>query len=121
MQNTPSAHQGRVLEIELMKAMAIVSMVFVHVFEMGIRPEGMSAVDGAIPYLIEFFGGFPGAGVFMFTMGWGAAHSKHATVDNYLKRGALSDEKQKNPCGSSRMLLGGDRGQRAGHRCWIVL
>ena len=82
-------NKGRVQAIELMKAIAIIGMVFVHVLEGSLNFFDDSAwvLPGSIPYtLIEFLGGIPAAGVFTFAMGWGAAFSKNATVNSYLKR-----------------------------------
>ena len=87
MASTQSAHQERIPEIELMKAVAITGMVFVHVFEMGVNLEYLSPGKYTAAFLIEFLGGIPSAGAFMFAMGWGAAFSKRATVESYLKRG----------------------------------
>lgn len=86
MHNAQSTRQGRVLEIELMKAIAIIGMVFVHVFEMGVNLDYHSPYRYAAAFLIEFLGAIPSAGVFMFAMGWGAAFSKRATVKSYLQR-----------------------------------
>ncbi|MBR6953575.1 MAG: DUF1624 domain-containing protein [Clostridia bacterium] len=87
MQETREAHPGRILEIELMKAVAIIGMVFVHAFEMGVNLSYPSSGEYAAAFLMEFLGAIPSAGVFMFAMGWGAAFSKRATVQSYLKRG----------------------------------
>ena len=42
MSETKQAPQGRVLEIEWMKAVAVIGMVLVHVFEMGINLDYQS-------------------------------------------------------------------------------
>ena len=76
----------RILEIELMKAIAIIGMVFVHVFEMGINLDYSSPARYTAAFLIEFFEAIPSAGVFMFAMGWGTAFSKRATAESYRKR-----------------------------------
>jgi uncharacterized membrane protein len=78
----------RVPEIELMKAIAIIAMVMVHVLEGSLNVfENAWELPGSIPYtLIEFFGGIPAAGVFTFAMGWGAAFSDRSTPISYLKR-----------------------------------
>ena len=78
----------RVPEIELMKAIAIIGMVFVHILEGSLEYfENAWEFPGKIPYTaIEFLGGIPAAGVFTFAMGWGAAHSDRSTVKTYLKR-----------------------------------
>ena len=78
----------RVPEIELMKAIAIIGMVFVHVLEGSLEYfENAWEFPGKIPYTaIEFIGGIPAAGVFTFAMGWGAAHSDRSTVKTYFLR-----------------------------------
>ena len=78
--------QGRVPEIELMKAVAIISMVLVHVFEMSTGIRLRTRMQYIAGLTIEFFGGILSAGVFMFAMGWGAAYSRRATPGTYLKR-----------------------------------
>ena len=78
----------RVPEIELMKAIAILGMVFVHVLE-GSMSVYLNAweVPGSISFtVIEFFGCIPAAGAFTFAMGWGAAFSDRSTPSTYLKR-----------------------------------
>lgn len=80
---------NRVLEIELMKAVAIMGMVFVHVYEMSIRMKIISYNQSMAAFIIQFFGCVLSAGVFMFAMGWGAAYSKSATPRTYVRR-ALS-------------------------------
>ncbi|MBQ8073588.1 MAG: DUF1624 domain-containing protein [Clostridia bacterium] len=77
---------GRVPEIELMKAVAIISMVLVHVFEMSSGIMLSSRNENIAGYMIELFGGVLSAGVFMFAMGWGAAYSKRTMPQTYLKR-----------------------------------
>ena len=78
----------RVPEIELMKAIAIIGMIYVHVLEGSLDVfENAWELPGSIPYtLVEFLGGIPAAGVFMFAMGWGASHSDRSTPKTYLKR-----------------------------------
>ena len=78
----------RVQEIELMKGIAIIGMVFVHILEGSIDYfTDAWTLPGSIPYtLIEFLGGIPAAGVFTFAMGWGVAFSDRATPKSYLKR-----------------------------------
>ena len=87
---TVSGKTRRVPEIELMKAVAIIGMVFVHVLEGSLNVfENAWELPGSIPYtLIEFLGGIPAAGAFTFAMGWGAACSDRSTVKTYLGRAA---------------------------------
>ncbi len=86
MQN--QCDRGRILEIELMKAIAIIGMVLVHVYEMGVDVDYDSSYRFAAAFLYRVLGAIPSAGVFMFAMGWGAAFSKRATVKSYLQRAA---------------------------------
>ena len=78
----------RVLEIELMKAIAIISMVYVHTLEgsWGHFTNADSGPGYVAFYLIEFLAGFPSAAAFMFAMGWGAAYSDRATPQTYIRR-----------------------------------
>ena len=78
--------QNRVMEIEIMKAVAIIAMVFVHVFEMSAKVNVFSYQQHTAAFVIEFFGCIPSAGVFMFAMGWGASYSKRATPQTYVRR-----------------------------------
>ena len=78
----------RVPEIELMKAVAIIGMIYVLVME-GSRDVliNVKALPGLVPYtFFEFLGGIPTAGVLMFAMGWGAEHSQRSTVKTFLFR-----------------------------------
>lgn len=78
----------RVPEIELLKAIAILGMVFVHVLEGSMEVfENAWELPGSISYtVIEFFGCIPAAGAFTFAMGWGASFSDRSTTETYLKR-----------------------------------
>lgn len=78
----------RVPEIELMKAVAIIGMIYVHVLEGSLKVfKNAWELPGSIPYtFVEFLGGIPAAGVFMFAMGWGAAHSDRSAPKTYLMR-----------------------------------
>ena len=70
----------RIPELELMKAIAIVGMVFVHIYEY--TGFAFSTTEGAVYLLgltVEFFGGVISAGTFMFAMGSGSAFSQKAT------------------------------------------
>ena len=86
MENTKQVSKGRVMEIELMKAVAIISMVLVHVLGMGVLMDIRSPENYPVALTISFMGCFPSAGVFMFAMGWGTVFSKRATVGSYLRR-----------------------------------
>ena len=77
----------RILEVELMKAIAIIGMVYIHVFEtsdfIGTITSGPEYTVGVI---LDFFGGIISGGAFMFAMGWGAAFSDRSTPEVHLKR-----------------------------------
>ena len=81
--------QHRVPEIELMKAVAIIAMVLVHVFEMSEELVLVSRSRQTAAFLIEFFGCIPSAAVFMFAMGWGAAYSKRAGAAVCVRRAGI--------------------------------
>ena len=85
------AKTKRIPEIELMKAIAIIGMVFVHVLEGSMEVfENAWELPGSISYtVIEFFGCIPAAGAFTFAMGWGAAFSDRTTARKYLKRAGI--------------------------------
>ena len=78
---------GRVLEIELMKTVAIIGMIFVHIYE---EAECDNVIESGAGYyigiVIEFMGGAMSAGAFMFAMGWGAAYSSRTTPKVYIRR-----------------------------------
>ena len=86
MEKTQTISTDRVLEIELMKAVAIIGMVMVHVLGSCILLDFTDPKIYPVAFFIGFFGGFPSAGVFMAAMGWGAAFSKRATVNTLLNR-----------------------------------
>lgn len=86
MGDTKSIASNRVLEMELMKAVAIIGMVMVHVLGISILIDMQAPANAPVVFVIGFFGGIPSAGVFMFAMGWGTAFSKRATVSSYLNR-----------------------------------
>ncbi len=86
--NTPAETKKskRILEIEMMKAIAIIAMVFVHVYEVSLESLDFS-IKAPVFFatLIEFFGCIPSAGVFMFAMGWGVVFSR-SSPQSYRKR-----------------------------------
>lgn len=70
-----------------MKAVAIVGMVFVHIYE--ITDFAYEIDEGPAFWLgviVEFMGGVISAGVFMFAMGWGIAFSDRATPKTQCNR-----------------------------------
>ena len=83
-----SEKTNRVPEIELMKAVAIIGMIYVLVMR-GSQDVllNVKTLPGLVPYtFFEFLGGIPTAGVFMFAMGWGAVHSDRSTIKTFLMR-----------------------------------
>lgn len=86
MENTKLIRSSRIPEMELMKAIAIIGMVLVHVLGESIHVDVQAQGTFPIAFVIGFLGGFPSAGVFMFAMGFGTAFSKRTTVSGYLKR-----------------------------------
>lgn len=76
----------RVNELDLLKAIAIIAMVFIHVFDVSTRMQIHSGVETSTVWIIEFMGNIPSAGVFMFAMGWGAAFSSRSTPSTYISR-----------------------------------
>ena len=77
----------RVLEIELLKAVAITGMVFIHILELSpCLTKTTSGPGYYICIMISFFGGIASGGVFMFAMGWGGAFSGRSTPKTYLER-----------------------------------
>lgn len=77
----------RIPEIELMKAIAIIGMVFVHVYEMADCYDTYTSGAGYyIGIIIELFGSVFSAPVFMFAMGWGAVFSEKSSAKIYLDR-----------------------------------
>ena len=76
----------RVPEIDLMKALAIIAMVLIHVWEVSSSLSVDSGIEKVTEFVIIFMGGIPSAGVFMLTMGWGAAFSRRSTPKTYLDR-----------------------------------
>ncbi len=76
----------RVNELDLMKAIAIIAMVFIHVYDASAYLKFSGGVEYPTVWFVEFMGNIPSAGVFMFAMGWGAAFSSRSTPKTYLGR-----------------------------------
>lgn len=76
----------RIPELDLLKTIAVIGMVFVHVFEVPAALDTSSPIAFACATIIEFFGCIPSAGIFMFCMGWGAALSVRSTALTYVDR-----------------------------------
>ena len=76
----------RINELDLLKAIAIIAMVFIHVFDVSTRLQINPGVETSTVWIIEFMGNIPSAGVFMFAMGWGAAFSSRSTPSTYISR-----------------------------------
>ena len=77
-------------EIDIVKFLAIVSMIFVHTYEtLAESFTSESKVGYWLEFLIEFFGGAPAAPVFMFCMGVGIICSRRSTPALLCRRGAV--------------------------------
>ena len=86
---TIGKNRTRQVELDLAKALAIIFMVFVHVYEAHWYLENSEEGAGYIcAWLIEFLGGVPAAPLFMLAMGVGVVYSKRSTAATYLKRAA---------------------------------
>ena len=71
---------GRQSELDLLKALCVVGMIFTHVF----LDLGKNVVPTAVDdYLTEFFG----AATFMISMGIGMCYMHKQSASSYLKRG----------------------------------
>lgn len=82
-------NNGRQVELDLAKALAIIFMIMVHTYEAhGFITNNKSGGGFICSWLIEFLGGVPAAPVFMFAMGVGVVYSKHSTAKTYLIRAA---------------------------------
>ena len=81
-------HINRIDELELMKFVALIGMIFVHVLEASWY--SMTNVDAGAglgaKLVIEFFGGVMSCGVFAFAMGWGAYYNRARKPVDYVKR-----------------------------------
>jgi hypothetical protein len=75
-------NQGRQLELDVAKGLAIVFMVLVHCLETLTPLEATASA-----YVIEFLGGPLSAPVFMFALGVGIVYSKKNTPSNMALRG----------------------------------
>ena len=77
--------------IDLMKAIAVISMVLIHSLE--ISGWNLTNIDKgagkAALHIIEFMGGVPCAGVFAFAMGWAAVYNFSSFRKRMWKRFAL--------------------------------
>jgi len=78
---------GRQREFDIIKALSILFMVTVHVY------EELTAMDYSVlcstPFsvIVEFLGGPLAAPVFMFSLGLGLSYSKHRSPEDFIKRG----------------------------------
>ena len=73
-------------EVDLMKALAIVSMVLIHAQMASPGLIIRNQAESFLNDLINFFGCIPSAVVFMTALGWGASFSVHSTPGTYMKR-----------------------------------
>lgn len=86
------SQRARYLEIDLIKALAILFMIFVHTYEINAyecffeSPSYENPVLYALNFIIEFFGGVAAAPVFMFCMGVGIVFSGKITPKTLMKR-----------------------------------
>ena len=89
MSETRTLQGKRIPEIEMMRAFAIISMVFVHVHEMAPGLDLDSPPRYAAAYIIELLGCIPSGAVFVFAMGFGAAMSERRNWVNYINRSVV--------------------------------
>lgn len=91
--NPASSRSKRSLEIDFVKFMAIIFMIFVHVYEVYARnafresPGYGNHVLYFLNSILEFFGGVTAAPTFMFCMGIGITLSKNPAPIKFVKRG----------------------------------
>ena len=81
----PKTHR-RIPELDLLKTVAVIGMIFVHVLECSENLNTVGTLRRAIATFIEFFGCAPSACIFMFAMGWGAALSRESSVKHSIDR-----------------------------------
>ena len=74
-------NRGRQPEIDCLKALVIIIMIFLHVF------EGCTERNSVTYYILTYLECLTGAGTFMLCMGIGARYSRHQTPKDYLRRG----------------------------------
>ncbi len=86
MQTYNPSVMKRIQEIDLLKAVAIIAMVFIHVYDASTNLQINTPLDKTTVWILEFMGNIPSAGVFMFAMGWGAAFSSRSTPKTYVSR-----------------------------------
>ncbi len=81
----PNEHK-RIPEFDVVKTIAVISMIFVHVLEVSSNLNTSAPLSHGIATVIEFLGCVPSAGVFMFLMGWGAAMSRKTGMKSFFDR-----------------------------------
>ena len=86
-----SSNNPRVNAIELIKVIAIISMINIHVFDSNsyYLTDIGSGLGHFIYAVVYICGGVISAGVFMFCMGWGTECSKKATPSFLLRRSLI--------------------------------
>ncbi|TKG94304.1 DUF1624 domain-containing protein [Puteibacter caeruleilacunae] len=79
-----NTNNGRQLELDIARALAVIFMVLVHV-QMILSNDAVADSDYGI--FIDFMGGVPAAPVFMFLMGVGFLYTRNNNYQLFLKRG----------------------------------
>lgn len=93
MQNQPilsptPVNTGRQFEVDIVKAVAIVTMVLIHLFEVMPFARAMYEAGGtAMLVILEFCGGPLSAPLFMTAMGIGLAYARQQTPGALARRG----------------------------------
>ena len=83
---TKRVNTGRQPELDLIKGLAILFMINIHVLWLFTDLELYETIFAALVY---FMGGLPAAPVFMFAMGVGVVYSRRDNWKYFLKRGLI--------------------------------
>lgn len=81
---------GRQFELDLVRSLAVLFMVMIHVQTVFAASDIYSGEEGALTmytFVNELLGGVPAAPVFMFLLGVGIIYMKEKDADTLLKRG----------------------------------
>ncbi len=84
--NENRINDGRQLEIDIDRGLAVIVMIAVHVLETFSKDSVQNSLFG---YVIEFLGSPPAAPVFMFILGVGIIYSRKSSAGYLLKRGMV--------------------------------